>query len=164
MKFILTDELGRLTKWLRILGFDAVYTRSMNRSELIINSLREARIILTRDARMSPVSGIRLLRIEHDDVRDQLKQTIESLGIKIDETALFTRCVICNSELKQIEKEKIKAKVPEYVYDTQREFVACAECGRVYWHGTHWGNVRKLLAEIKTLKTSDERRETSDEK
>jgi uncharacterized protein with PIN domain len=84
MKFILTDELGRLTKWLRILGFDAVYTRSMNRSELIINSLREARIILTRDARMSPVSGIRLLRIEHDDVRDQLKQTIESLGIKIE--------------------------------------------------------------------------------
>jgi uncharacterized protein with PIN domain len=46
-------------------------------------------------------------------------------------------------------KEKIKDKVPEYVYKTQQDFVICPRCNRVYWHGTHWGNVRKLLSEIK---------------
>lgn len=149
MKFILTSELGRLAKWLRILGFDAVYLTSRSRSELIIDSLREERIILTRDQRMSPVSGVRLLRIKEDEVRNQLKQVVKELDIKLDKTALFTRCVICNKELEDIGKDKIREKVPEYVYDTQEDFVICPGCGRVYWQGTHWGNVRKLLEEVK---------------
>lgn len=148
MKFILTSELGRLAKWLRILGFDADYFSSITRPELIIASLREGRIILTRDRKMSPVSGIRLLRIEHDNVRDQLKQTIKELGINLKDASLFSRCVICNRQLEDIPKQKVKDKVPEYVYDTQEDFLTCPECGRAYWHGTHWGNVRKLLAEI----------------
>ena len=149
MKFLLTNELGRLAKWLRILGFDSDYSVNKNRSELIIKSLREGRIILTRDRKMSPVSGVRLLRIEHDCVRDQLRQTVEELGIDLEDAALFSRCVICNKELKETKKEKIKNKVPEYVYNTQEEFVICPECKRVYWHGTHWGNVRRLLDTIK---------------
>ena len=149
MKFILTNELGRLAKWLRILGFDTDYSLSKNRSELIIKSLRENRIILTRDCKMSPVSGVRLLRIGHDSVRDQLKQTIKELGINLESAALFTRCVICNTGLKDISKEKAKDKVPEYVYNTQEHFVECSKCQRIYWQGTHWGNVQKLLAEVK---------------
>lgn len=149
MKFIITNELGRLAKWLRILGFDAVYLVSRNRSELIIDSLREERIILTRDRRMSQMSGVRLLRVEHDNVKDQLRQVLEELDIKLEDCDLFTRCVICNDELEDVEKGQIKDKVPEYVYNTQQDFVICPECGRVYWQGTHWGNIRKLLAELK---------------
>lgn len=149
MKFILTNELGRLTKWLRILGFDAAYLSGGSRSELIINSLREDRIILSRDRRMSQLSGVRFLRIKYDKVREQLKQTLEELDIKLENCPLFTRCVICNRQLEDIEKKKIKDKVPEYVYNTQGDFVICPECGRIYWQGTHWGNVRQLLDSVK---------------
>jgi uncharacterized protein with PIN domain len=149
MKFILTNELGRLARWLRILGFDAAFTPNKVRSELIIASLREDRIIVTRDSRMSPVSGIRILKIRYDNVKEQLAQLLRDLNIGLDDSALFSRCILCNEELKYIMKEKIKDKVPEYVYKTQQDFVICPRCNRVYWHGTHWGNVRKLLSEIK---------------
>ena len=149
MKFVLTKELGRLSKWLRILGYDAVYAPEANRPELIIESLREERVILTRETKMSPVSGARIIKIRYDNVKEQLGQVLQEGGIGIDDTALFSRCVICNKKLENIEKEKIKDKVPEYVYNTQTDFVICPQCKRVYWHGTHWGNVRKLIAEIK---------------
>lgn len=148
MKFVATKELGRLVRWLRILGFDVEYFQSNNRSALVITSLRDERIILTRDSRMSPVSGIRILRIKYDNLKDQLAQVLKELDIKIDENALFTRCILCNKALEAAEKESIKDKVPEYVYQTQDNFVMCPECQRVYWRGTHWGNVRKLLAEV----------------
>ncbi len=149
MKFIVTKELGRLARWLRILGHDTEYFLSSNRSSLVITSLRDERIILTRDSRMSPVSGIRMVRIKHDELKKQLAQVMKELDIKPGEKALFTRCVLCNKKLKEVEKETIKGKVPEYVYETQKDFVICPGCGRVYWHGTHWGNVRKLLAEAR---------------
>ena len=148
MKFILTNELGRLAKWLRILGFDAVYCVDRNHSELIINSLREERIILTRDSRIGPISGIRLLRIRYDNVKDQLAQVLKELDIALKDAKLFSRCVICNLELEDIPKQDIKNKVPDYVYNTHTDFVICPKCRRAYWQGTHWGNVRKLLDEI----------------
>ena len=123
MKFIVTKELGRLVRWLRILGYDTEYFLSSNRSSLVITSLRDERIILTRDSRMSPVSGIRIVRIKHDELKKQLAQVMKELDIKPDEKALFRRCVLCNKKLKEVEKETIKGKVPEYVYETQKDFV-----------------------------------------
>lgn len=97
---------------------------------------------------MSPVSGIRMLRVKHDELKKQLAQVMKELDIKPDEEKLFTRCILCNKELEPAEKKTIKGKVPEYVYETQNDFVICPLCKRVYWHGTHWGNVRKLLAKV----------------
>jgi uncharacterized protein with PIN domain len=62
---------------------------------------------------------------------------------------MFTRCILCNEELADIEKEKVKGKVPEYVFKTQEEFITCPKCNRIYWQGTHWGNVQKTLDEIR---------------
>ncbi|MFZ5845151.1 MAG: Mut7-C RNAse domain-containing protein, partial [Patescibacteria group bacterium] len=60
---------------------------------------------------------------------------------------MFSRCTICNQELSSIDKTKIKEKVPVYVYNTQENFFICAVCNRIYWQGTHWGNVKKTLEE-----------------
>lgn len=148
-KFILTKELGRLAKWLRIMGFDASYFKEENKSILIITSLQEERIILTRDSRLSRFSGIRMLRIKSDFVKEQIEQVIADLKLKPNENGMFTRCIVCNELLGDIEKQKIKNKIPEYVYKTQSTFVSCPACKRVYWQGTHWGNVRKFLGEAK---------------
>jgi len=145
MKFIATKELGRLCKWLRIMGYDTSYFPEAERRELVIKSLREDRIILTRDSGMSVYSGIRLFHVKSDFVEEQVKQAVEGLGIKVEQDRLFTVCVICNAPLKKVAKKSVEGKVPHYVYETQNSFMQCGICGRIYWQGTHWNMVREFV-------------------
>lgn len=148
MKFILTKELGRLAKWLRILGFDTVYFNQDNLSSLIIQALRDERIILTRNQRLARPSGVKIVLIKAEKIKDQIAEILKELHIRPESEKMFSRCIICNEELVEIEKEKIKDKVPEYVFKTQEDFITCPKCKRIYWQGTHWGNVIKTLEEI----------------
>lgn len=148
MKFILTKELGRLAKWLRILGFDAQYFSEEKISSLIILALRDNRIILTRNHRMPEARGNRVLYIKSEHIKEQLAQVLKELGLKPDRRLMFSRCTLCNVRLADTQKEDVKCRVPEYVFNTQDDFLVCPVCRRVYWQGTHWGNVVKVLKEI----------------
>ena len=149
MKFILTKELGRLTKWLRILGFDTTYFNQNNLSSLIIQALRDDRIIITRNQHLSRPSGIKTILVEGEKIKEQIAEVIKTLDIQPDSNRMFSRCIICNEVLVDIDKEKIKDKVPEYVFQTQEDFITCPKCRRIYWQGTHWGKVQKTLEEIR---------------
>lgn len=151
MKFILTKELGRLAKWLRILGFDAAYFKENNIGSLIIAALRDERVILTRNLRIARYRGIKVLSIQAQEVKPQIKEVFRLTGLQFNPQMMFTRCILCNEELVDIKKEKVEGKVPAYVYATQQDFVACPKCLRIYWQGTHWGNVVKTLEEIGSL-------------
>lgn len=148
MKFILTRELGRLAKWLRILGFDTEYYNKDNISSLIIQALRDNRIIITRNSRLPRSAGLKIVLVSSERLKEQVPEVLAALKIKLSDDKMFTRCIICNRELVSVEKETVKDKVPEYVFKTQEEFVACPGCERIYWQGTHWGNVAKSLKEI----------------
>lgn len=148
MKILLTKELGRLAKWLRILGIDAVYFRQDNASSLIIEALRQERVIVTRNHRLQRPTGVRIIMIGSEKIKEQLAEVLKVLNIKPASDKMFSRCTVCNDELISIEKEKIRDKVPEYVFKTQDSFTACPDCKRIYWRGTHWGNVENILKEI----------------
>ena len=148
MKFITTKELGRLCKWLRVMGFDTSYFPDAERRELVIKSLQDERIILTRDSRMSVYSGVRMLHIKSDFVEDQVKQVMTELKIRPDRDKFFTVCVICNQPLKKVKKEDVKKKVPPYVFETQEDFMKCGVCERIYWQGTHWTNVGEFVDKL----------------
>ena len=148
MKFILTRELGRLAKWLRILGYDTIYHDKDDKARLVILSLRDSRIILTRDSKMSRFTGVRMLHIETDEVEKQLEQVVRYLKLRTDEAGTFLRCVDCNELLKDIEKKKVEDKVPPYVFKTQEEFKICPVCSKIFWKGTHWNLVKKFLEGI----------------
>ncbi|KPK42291.1 MAG: hypothetical protein AMJ78_03020 [Omnitrophica WOR_2 bacterium SM23_29] len=145
MRFLATKELGRLCKWLRILGYDCEYFTEDNLVSLTIKSLQEDRVILTRNVRLSERAGFKVVHIKHDLVKEQLKQVLNELKLKIGEEGMFTRCVICNLSLEDVKKEEAEDKVPPFVYKMHDDFVRCPKCGRVYWHGTHWGNVREYI-------------------
>lgn len=145
MKFIVTQELGRLAKWLRILGFDTIYFNKDDNARLVLISLRENRVILTRNSRMSHFSGIRMVCLKDDFFENQLKQVIDVFRLKIKKGKMFTICVDCNTTLKRIAKKDIKDKVPEYVYKTQKIFMKCPKCNKVFWQGTHWALAEKFL-------------------
>jgi uncharacterized protein with PIN domain len=148
-RLLLTKELGRLARWLRILGFDAGYFTQNNPGSLIIEALRDNRIILTRNHRLPKSKGVKIVTIKAETLNEQIAEVARALGITPDAGLVFTRCIICNEELMGIDKEKIKDRVPEYVYGTQELFLTCPKCKRVYWQGTHWGNVQSLLKEVR---------------
>jgi len=145
VKFILTKEVGRLCRWLRILGFDAEYFLENNLATLIIKALRENRVIVTRKKK---IDDLKVIRVYANDVKEQLREVLIQLELRPDEEKMFTRCVICNKTLEKVEKEEVKEKVPLYVYQTQNEFYQCPSCRRIYWQGTHWGNVKKIIQDL----------------
>lgn len=146
MRFIVTDELGRLSRWLRILGFDTVLEK--NRPNLVIRSLREERIILTRDSKPPRFTGIGILKIDSDFVEEQLEQLIRKLNLEIDRNNLFSICVLCNEPLERAEKDSVKDEVPHCVFKIQENFMRCPKCKKIYWRGTHWALVNKFLDRI----------------
>ncbi|MFQ5965757.1 MAG: Mut7-C RNAse domain-containing protein [Candidatus Scalinduaceae bacterium] len=148
LKFMADSMLGRLARWLRILGYDVVYESSITDDDLIARALQERRIILTMDRELSQRESARnCLFIKSDDYREQLKHVIAYYDIDC-KSRIFTRCLLCNVKLDSVEKKRIKDKVPPYVYSIQDEFDICPQCHRVYWSGTHRDKILKKLNEI----------------
>lgn len=148
MRLLLTRELGRLAKWLRILGLDAEYCREDKLGSLIVQALKDNRIILTRNQRLAQDRGIRIIVIKEEKIKAQLRQVLKELKISAEADSMFTRCILCNEELAAIAKEEVKKRVPEYVFKTKENFITCPKCQRIYWQGTHWGNVQEVLKDI----------------
>lgn len=145
MKFIVTKELGRLARWLRIMGFDTIYFKSDNKGTLILEALRDNRTIITRSKEKHNGLEKQTVTIESSILEEQLREFVTKLGIKVDEEKMFTRCTICNQALERIEKKDIQEEVPKYVYENQDFFMKCPECKRIYWQGSHWGHVKEVL-------------------
>ena len=134
---------------MRILGYDTVYISGVNFSSLLIQALRDNRIIVTRNSRfINKAKGVKAVPVKSDQVSEQLKQVLRELNLRPESERMFSRCTICNIELNEIDKQQVRKRVPEYVFKTQNEFFTCGSCQRIYWPGTHWGNVSKTLEEI----------------
>lgn len=146
-KFIAAKELGKLAKWMRILGYDSVYHDRGDEAELVIQALRERRIILARSPWMSRHKGIKAIIVKRDLVEDQLDQVVEEAGLAIEEEKFFTRCVECNTLLIAAAKEDVREKVPAYVFGAHDVFKKCERCKKIYWKGSHWDMVGKWLEE-----------------
>ena len=152
-KFIVDFMLGRLAKWLRILGYDTIYADKSFKENIILKSLTDNRVLITRNSRLSEKRAWKLVLIKSDKFLEQAAQVVKELKLTISEKNFFSRCTFCNTELTNVtEKESIKQKVPVYVYDTQDKFSVCAHCGRIYWAGTHYGLLLKTLKKAGLIK------------
>ena len=154
MKFICDDMLGKLARWLKVLGFDTYYEKDLPDNKLLKIALLEDRIILTRDSKIPKIRNAKnFVWIHSSDPLEQVKEVAQKLKLKIEPERFFTRCLECNGALEKIDKEKVKDKVWPYVYKTQENFVICLECKKVYWAGTHVGRMKKRLEKIVGKKT-----------
>ena len=145
MKFVADVMVGKLARWLRVLGLDVAYSNILTDDEIIRLAESENRIILTRDtglaARRKQSS---CLFIESDHYKEQVQQVLRSFDLK--EFRVFSRCLECNNLLQDIDKEAVFERVPPFVYLTQERFARCPSCDRVYWHGTHTNEMLKRIA------------------
>jgi uncharacterized protein with PIN domain len=147
-RFICDAMLGKLAKWLRVLGYDTTYRPDLDDAELVRLSWLEGRIILTRDTRLAARKVARRnLVIAHDHVERQLEQVVKQLRLKVEQTA-FTRCLVCNEELFAVDKEAVRNLVPPFVFATHDSFARCPNCGRHYWKGTHWQQMLERLRKV----------------
>lgn len=137
--------LGRLTRWLRVLGYDTVFAPDTDDTELLRRARAEGRVLLTADHALAARRGARTLLIKAQDLADQLRQVRDALGPPPG--AGFSRCVACNGELELADKSALVDRVPPYVFATQQEFHRCPDCGRIYWPGTHVEHMRAVLGD-----------------
>jgi len=150
MRFIADAMLGRLARWLRLLGYDTLYYPEIEDSILLRIAREQERILLTRDTSLVKVrEPVKIFLIESNDPFDQLKEVVFKLSLPLEmDRDLSSRCSICNTPIKVISKGEVRERVPEYVFKTVQRFLYCDTCGRVYWHGTHQEKMREKLKKI----------------
>ena len=136
LRFAADKMLGRLAKWLRIIGQDVIYGQHLSGQGLVRAATRERRIMLTRDRRIWRRNRDQSIFIRDDHFRGQFKQVVEACALD-PFAGLLTRCVECNEPLQPIAKEQVKDTVPPYVFETQEVFSLCSGCRRVFWPATH---------------------------
>jgi uncharacterized protein with PIN domain len=148
MRFIADCMLGKLAKWLRMLGYDTVYVPGMDDDELVRIAVREDRILLTRDRRLCDRRMVRrrCVFVDWGSTSAQVRQVIAALGLRVESKTLFTRCTICNGEIAPMDKSEVEGRVPPYVFQTQADYGYCANCDKIYWRGTHVQHVLEALA------------------
>jgi uncharacterized protein with PIN domain len=149
MKFFVDCMLGKLARWLRILGYDAAFDPSLDDDEAIALSLSEHRIILTRDrALLKRKRRPEAVFVESTEPRRQILQVLEELRLELDPALFFSRCLVCNAETRPAPREEVGGLVPPYVFATQDRFSRCTHCGRIYWKATHFRNMVAGLGEL----------------
>ena len=139
--------LGRLAKWLRVMGQDVIYGPHLSGYGLIRAARREGRLILTRDRGLKNKQPPEFIIIASDDYREQLRQVMETCDLS-PLIKPFTRCLECNALLQPQAKESIKDSVPPYVYSTQDNFSWCPECRRIYWAATHHAQMAEEIRKL----------------
>ena len=145
MKFVCDAMLGKLAKYLRLLGFDASYAPS--KAALEREMLREpGRMVLTRRTKNDFSSPT--VRVRSEMVRAQLDEIKDLIKVDVDKTAVLDRCIECNLLLVDVDKTDVESLVPEFVYHAYARFKVCPSCKRVYWEGTHAKGMEKLIEEI----------------
>jgi uncharacterized protein len=150
-RFLADCNVGRLARWLRALGYDASYHSRIGDAELVREAAAESRVLLTRDRdltkrRVIQTGVVRAILIRDDEVTKQLRQVLAELGLEPKEA--LTRCIECNTPLQSCVPATVAERVPPYVRRTQSRYSECAECGRIYWAGTHWQRMREVLAAL----------------
>ncbi|UCE56432.1 MAG: Mut7-C RNAse domain-containing protein [Desulfobacterales bacterium] len=146
--FAAEKTLGKLAKWLRLLGFDTSFESEIS-SDKFFEHLQPERILLTRTKWVREnYSSHRHIFIESNNPRDQLKQVIRELGICQNETRPFSRCLSCNVEITEVPKNAVYGKVPDYIWETNDVFQTCPTCKRNYWPGSHTKRSMQQIEEL----------------
>jgi len=156
-RFMADAMLGRLARWLRILGYDTAYEKVIADEVLIERVARENRWLLTRDGYLAQRKVLRgrYTLIERDDLAGQLRQLHQDLKIDLDlNRRRGYRCADCNVVLISLSRDDARPLVPPFVAQHYREFFQCPHCRRAFWPGTHWDDLRSRLAAM-TKRSTD---------
>lgn len=153
-RFIADVMVGKLARYLRMAGYDTLYSNEADDDEILETARREERIVLTRDTMMLKRRDfsrgvLKGVYIDDDSLEKQLLQLESCLGISLKPRLVI--CLVCNSRLNKVKKEDARGSVPPYVFKTRDDFSRCEGCGRYYWRGTHYDYMKKYFSRLNKL-------------
>ncbi len=148
-RFIADHNVGKLAKWLRMMGYDTLFFSGREDSGMVATALAEDRVILTRDTeiikrRLATSGQLRVILLDTEQPEQQMCQVIQALKLN-SRFRPFSLCLECNRPLEERTVEQVKGRVPPYVLKTKDQYMECPACGRIYWRGTHWQRMNQKL-------------------
>jgi uncharacterized protein with PIN domain len=144
--------LGKLTRWLRLLGYDVDYSSKLDDAQLMLAAKKERRILLTRDLELyqqATAKGINVFYLEGKTEAERLANLAKRFKIRLDIDMATSRCTKCNVTVKPTLKQNVAKKVEKNTFSNYEDFWECPKCKQIYWQGAHWARIRKTLEAAK---------------
>ena len=154
MRFIVDAMLGKLARWLRMLGQDVSYSVQFADNDLLCSSKTEKRALLTRDLELYKRAisrGLEAFYVEGKTEANRLAEVAKLYGLTLEIDMNKSHCPACNTPIKAASKEQLRDKLKPNTYTYYDKFWQCPKCGQVYWQGAHWKQI------IETLKRAQEK-------
>ncbi|MGE5188408.1 MAG: Mut7-C RNAse domain-containing protein [Betaproteobacteria bacterium] len=150
MKFIADGMLGKLTRWLRMLGQDVVYCVELDDNQLLDLAKAESRVLLTKDLelyRRAICRSLDAFYVEEKTEPERLANVARRYGVALSVNMDKSHCPVCNTLLKPADKEELKKLLEPNTYNFYECFWRCPKCGQIYWQGAHWKQIINTLLE-----------------
>jgi uncharacterized protein with PIN domain len=152
IRFIADNNVGKLARWLRLIGYDTLLFKQKDDATMIKTALNEDRVILTKDGqfmkrRLVTNGQLKAMLIKHDNPENQIREVVKALNLNYHFNP-FSLCLECNQTLIARSKEEVQSLVPPHVLETQTRYTECPACHRIYWQGTHWQAMMKKLQDL----------------
>jgi uncharacterized protein with PIN domain len=155
VNFVVDGMLGKLTRWLRMMGHDVKYSNKLDDTELMVIAKKESRVLLTRDLALyqrAIAKGIEAFYVEGMTEPERLAELARRFSIPLVIDLKSSRCPRCNAPLQSVPKEKVVDRVEKNTFSHYSAFWECPNCGHVYWQGAHWTKIRATLEDAEKLK------------
>lgn len=154
MKFVTDGMLGKLTRWLRMLGHNVKYVNDLEDKLLIKIAEAEKRILLTRDVKLFQQATSQhadAFLVEGKNESERLAALSKRFGLKLELDPAVSRCPKCNAKIRPAKKEEVSEKIPSSTKAFYNDFWECPKCRAVYWQGAHWKRIAETLNEAKKI-------------
>ncbi len=146
MKFYCDVMLGRLSKYLRILGMDCVYFKNNLMLREYQGKFDEQSFFLTKKA--GTIKHPHVIIVKSDSVKKQLEEIKNLIKPFVHVKTIMSRCILCNTRLVDIQKQDVEHVVPEFIFHKYELFRVCPTCKKVYWPGSHIEHMQKWTGEF----------------
>jgi uncharacterized protein with PIN domain len=148
-RFIVDHNVGKLARYLRMMGYDTLFYKGGDDSGLVATALAENRVILTRDRgimerRLVTTGRLKAILLETERPDEQICRVVRALKLESRHRP-FSLCLEDNQPLEERSRQQVAGRVPQYVFKTQNYYRECPACRRIYWRGTHWQAMTRLL-------------------
>ena len=151
-EFVCDAGLGGLARWLRAAGYEAHWTPDIDDNDLIREARRIPATLLTTDSLMMERGVLRDGFIPALWVPPSMKK-FEQLRLVLRELRLplrDPRCMSCGGELKSVDKESVRERIPPKTYRWRDDYFVCARCDKLFWHGSHWDRIGERLKSLRS--------------
>jgi uncharacterized protein with PIN domain len=152
--------LGKLARWLRMLGSDVIYSVEFDDSKLLELTKKEMRVLLTKDLELYKCAigkGLDAYYVEGKTELERLAEVAKRYSVPLAINMNKSHCPICNTKLTPTPKEQLQTELEKNTYTYYDKFWKCPNCGQIYWQGAHWKQINSTLnqAHIKLIKLKE---------